>query len=59
MDDKEKRKRIDDLIKQAKFHIANLDKAFKDLKDSGVIGFCKHCGLEKYKDKIHKCNIEV
>ena len=35
--------------------IKNLKKIKEDMKRDGVIGFCKECGCDIYKDKKHKC----
>ncbi len=34
--------------------VKNLDDAWKDIKSRDIIGFCKECGGNIYKDKKHK-----
>jgi hypothetical protein len=36
--------------------VSNLKKITSDMKKDGVVGFCKECGVDIYKDKKHKCN---
>jgi len=36
--------------------VSNLKKVKSDMKQDGVVGFCKECSASIYKDKEHKCN---
>lgn len=38
--------------------VNNLKQTFSDMKKDNVIGFCKHCGCDKYADIEHKCEVE-
>lgn len=47
---------LDRLDKKANHHLKNINDAFAEMKDKGIIGFCSECGCNKYKNIEHKCD---
>lgn len=48
-------KEYERLILEAEKCIKNIEDVKSDMKDKGIIGFCKHCSFDIYADKLHEC----
>jgi len=46
---------IEELFREGDKTIANIELVKKDMKKRGIIGFCKECGCNIYKNKNHNC----